>query len=181
MRNRIRFAVAVLSLVTLTTVACATMPYRGGHHPLVRGRVVFVGGYYYDPFFGPYPWWQPAAYPRAYFPVFDERAQIRVLVTPNTAAVYIDGFYAGVVDDFDGVLQWRPLPPGGHEVVFYLNGYRTDRQMVHLHPASRLNLRLTMERLAPGEDSERPRIAPMVPAPPPGTFKSPSTPQREAR
>jgi hypothetical protein len=33
-----------------------------------------------------------------------------VLATPKEAAVYVDGFYAGVVDDFDGVFQSLPLP-----------------------------------------------------------------------
>jgi hypothetical protein len=32
------------------------------HHRGGRGRV-FVGGYFYDPFYEPYPWWGPAAYP----------------------------------------------------------------------------------------------------------------------
>jgi len=36
-------------------------PRAAGHAeprpPVRRGAVVFIGGYYYDPFFGPYPWW----------------------------------------------------------------------------------------------------------------------------
>ena len=32
--------------------------------PAVAARAhVFVGGYFYDPFFGPYPWWHRTAYP----------------------------------------------------------------------------------------------------------------------
>jgi len=38
----------------------------GPRVPSVRGHVVFIGGYFYDPFFGPYPWWGPAMYPYPY-------------------------------------------------------------------------------------------------------------------
>ena len=30
--------------------------------------MVFIGGYLYDPFFGPYPWWPPAVYPYRWTP-----------------------------------------------------------------------------------------------------------------
>ena len=30
---------------------------------------------------------------------------VRLMVRPRDAAVYVDGYYAGVVDDFDGVFQ----------------------------------------------------------------------------
>jgi len=81
------------------------------HDVIVRGHV-FVGGYFYDPMFGPYPWWSRTTYPYWYFPVYDRRADVRIQVTPKEAGVYVDGFYAGVVDDFDGVFQTLPLPPG---------------------------------------------------------------------
>jgi hypothetical protein len=137
------------------------------------GGAVFVGGYFYDPFFGPYPWWGPAAYPYPYYPVYDNRAEVRVLATPREAAVYVDGYYAGVVDDFDGVFQRLPLSPGAHEISLFLQGYRTARQRIYLSPGSTYKLRHTMERLAPGERSEAPAIAPPVPAPPPGTATRP--------
>jgi hypothetical protein len=174
-----RPAVLLVLLSMLISTACfAERVHRPGrpHHPTVRAGVVFVGGYYYDPFFGPYPWWQPVAYPRPYFPVYDHRAEVRVLVTPNDAAVYVDGFYAGIVEDFDGFFERLPLPPGGHEIVLYLNGYRTARQTIYLHPGATFKLRVTMERLAPGERSELVAVAPMVPPPPIGTFSPPRTP-----
>lgn len=76
-------------------------PHPPGHFA-VRGHVVFVGGYFYDPHFGPYPWWGPGVYPYWYVPVHGVRASVRVIATPKEAAVYVDGFYAGIVDDFDG-------------------------------------------------------------------------------
>jgi hypothetical protein len=142
---------------------------------------VFIGGYFYDPFFGPYPWWPRAAYPYGYFPIFDSRAEVRIRVAPDAAeeaAVYVDGFYAGVVDDFNGVFQGLPLTPGGHSLTLYLDGYRTIRRNIYLSPGSTFNLRETMQRLSPGEVAEPPETAPAVPPPPAGTYRTPVTPPR---
>jgi hypothetical protein len=136
---------------------------------------VFIGGYFYDPFFGPYPWWPRTAYPYWYFPVYDTRAELRVSAKPEEAAVYVDGFYAGVVDDFDGIFQGLPLPPGGHTIVLYLEGYRTERHNVYLRPASSFKLRSTLERLTAGRVSEPPPVAPPVPPPPAGSYRTPRT------
>ena len=141
-----------------------------------RGQFVFVGGYFYDPYFGPYPWWHRPAYPYPYFPVYDARAQVRLVVKPSDAAVYVDGFYAGVVDDFDNLFQRLPLAPGGHEISLFLEGYRTTRHRLYLGPGTSLTLRDTMERLPAGLRSELPPLAAPVPAPPPGTYAPPRTP-----
>jgi hypothetical protein len=140
---------------------------------VVRGEV-FVGGYFYDPVFGPYPWWPRWHYPYWYAPVFDQRATLRVKATPDDAAVYVDGFYAGVVDDFDGVFQGLPLTPGGHVVLLYRPGLVTERHNLYLRPASTFTLRTALAPLRPGERSELPPAAIRVPAPPrPGSYRVP--------
>lgn len=147
---------------------------------VLRGHV-FIGGYFYDPFFGPYPWWRRQAYPYWYYPVYDQRAEVRLTVKPKEAedaAVYVNGFYAGVVDDFNGVFQALPLTPGGHTIALYLQGYRSVRHNLYLRPGSTFNLRDTMQRLQPGETSELPELAPPVPAPPTGSYRAPVTPSR---
>lgn len=140
-----------------------------------RERVVFVGGYFYDPFFGRYPWWARLDYPYSYYPIFDNRAIVRVMVTPTDAAVYVDGFYAGIVDDFNGFFQGLPLPPGGHEIVFYLDGYRTARHRVYLARGSTFRLRDALVWLPPGVISEPPTYAPPLPPPPDGSYAPPRT------
>ncbi len=82
--------------------------------PTSRGSIVFIGGYFYDPFFGPYPWWPRPLHPYWHYPPYDLRAELRVECRDRAAAVYVDAFYAGIVDDFDGNFQRLPLPPGGH-------------------------------------------------------------------
>jgi hypothetical protein len=187
-----RFAAITLSgmvlLVSLPGIADAQRRAVPRHPPhpqravVVRGHV-FIGGYFYDPFYGPYPWWPRTAYPYWYFPVYDNRADVRLRVEPEEAedaAVYVDGFYAGVVDDFNGVFQSLPLTPGGHTIVLYLEGYRSVRHNFYLSPGASFKLRATMERLPVGEKSEPPELAQPVPAPPTGTYRMPATPPRVA-
>jgi len=170
-----------LLLLALVLPAIADAQGRGQRRPpprphpsiVLRGQV-FIGGYFYDPQFGPYPWWPPGTYPW-YVPVFDRRAEVRVMVKPNEAAVYVDGYYAGIVDDFDGVFQSLPLPPGGHTIALYLEGYRTAHFNLYLRPASTLKLRHTMEPLLPGERSHPPDVAPPIAPPPAGTYEPPRT------
>jgi len=143
-------------------------PYYG-----TRGSYVFVGGYFYDPFYGPYPWWPRSAYGWGYYPVFDYRADVRIQATPRDAAVYVDGFYAGVVDDFDGAFQRLPLTPGGHKIELFMEGFRTVRRNLYLQPGSTMKMHETLVPLAGGEKSEPPEVAPPVPTPPEGTYNEP--------
>jgi PEGA domain-containing protein len=170
-------AIAVATLVTVAIMALqphTAFAQRRGRAP---HSVVFVGGYFYDPFFGPYPWWPPAAYGYPYFPVYDDRAQVRLLVTPKEAAVYVDGYYAGIVDDFDGVFQRLPLSPGPHDITVVLDGYRIVHQKLFLTRNKTYKLRYAMQPLAAGEQSEPPPVAPPVPPPPPGSAMLPRTPR----
>ena len=174
MTRRTPLAIAVICLATLAAIPTVMADaQRGGRgparppgHVAVRGHTVFVGGYFYDPHFGPYPWWLPGEYPYWYYPVLDQHADLRVLATPKEAAVYVDGFYAGVVDDFNGIFQSLPLPPGGHGIALFYEGYRTVRQRLYLSPGSTFKWHETMERLPAGTASESPVLAPPVPPPP---------------
>jgi PEGA domain len=118
--------------------------------------VVFVGGYFYDPFYGPFPWWSPAAYPGR-FPIGDGRAHVRVQVASKNAAVYVDGFYAGIVDDFDGFFQPLPVLPGGHVVALYLEGYETVSRSIYLPPGSTFQLREELSVTAVRDGQRVPR------------------------
>jgi hypothetical protein len=180
MRHKSHVVSLMASLAIVAMLSPGTAQAQRRRPSVRRGVVVFVSGYFYDPFYGPYSWWPRAAWPYAYYPMFDGRAEVRLLVTPKDAAVYVDGYYAGVVDDFNGIFQRLPLPPGPHEIALYLNGYRTVHQRLYLAPNSDSTLRYTLERFAPGETAEPPFIAPPVPPPPPGTTTLPRTPYRGA-
>lgn len=144
--------------------------------PSVRpGSVVFVGGYFYDPFFDEYPWWPRGVYPRWYYPALQNRAIVRIMATPTDAAVYVDGFYAGSVDDFDGFFQGLPLPPGGHQITLYLDGFRTVHRRIYLAPGGTFRLREDLERLPYGLVSEPPVVSSPIPPPPEGSYLPPRT------
>ena len=113
-----------------------------------------------------------------YYPIYDVSADVRVEVTPKDAAVYVDGYYAGIVDDFDGFFQHLTLSPGEHALTIYLDGYRTVHQQLRLSPRSTSKVRYKMVKLGAGETSEAPTLAPPVPQPPPGSFMPPRTPAR---
>ena len=165
---------AVLALL----VATPAFAQRRGGPPVHRGGFVFVGGYFYDPFFGPYPWWGPGMYPYGYSPVYDDSASVRVDVKPKDAAVYVDGYYAGIVDDFDGFFQGLTLSPGQHDLAIYLEGFRTAHERLYLSPRASYKVRYQLERLSAGETSEMPALAPAVPPPPSGSYVPPRTPPR---
>src|SRR5579862_5110772 len=76
---------------------------------------VFVGRFGYLPYD---PWYEfgygyPAPYyaPYYYDPYRYEASSLRIEVKPKQAEVFVDGYRAGVVDDFDGVFQRLYLPP----------------------------------------------------------------------
>jgi hypothetical protein len=183
MRRTSRSTVLLAALIAL--MASAAWPasaqrryppeHRRERRSVRRDAVVFVGGYFYDPFFGPHPWWPRTAYARADYPAFGARAVLRILTAPRNAAVYVDGFYAGIVDDFDGYFQGLPLLPGGHDVALYLPGYRTVMRHVYLAPGAVVRLHQGMAPLAPGEASLPPMMAPPLPPPPDGTALMPRT------
>jgi len=55
----------------------------------------------------------------------DATGGLRLKVSPRTAEVHVDGYFAGKVDDFDGALQKLKLPPGPHRVELKADGYET--------------------------------------------------------
>ncbi len=128
---------------------------------------------YYWPAYGPYNWgWYP--YPYGYYPPYyayrDYLSSARVQVTPRDAQVYVDGYFAGMVDDFDGLLQRLRVEPGEHEIQLYREGYRTITEKVLFRPGETYRIRYAMEPLPPGQPPE-PR-----PQPVPG-----ATPQQRPR
>jgi PEGA domain len=157
-------------VVVLSALRPATAEAQFRRRPIV---VVHSGFYYdplfYDPWFGfgyQYGYPPPYPYPPYGYRRWDMSASVRLQVTPKEAEVYVDGFYAGVVDDFDGVFQRLHVPPGDHEITFYREGYRTGRQKVYLAERSDQKLHYSMIPLPAGSANEARPVAP--PTPPQG-------------
>jgi hypothetical protein len=91
----------------------------------------------------------------------DDTSSLRLEVTPKNTEVYVDNYRAGTVDDFDGFSQRLHVRPGEHELVLYLEGYRTVRQKLYLGRGADQKVQYTMVPLAPGEPQEpRPQEPP---------------------
>jgi hypothetical protein len=96
-----------------------------------------------------------------YGPIYHD-SSLHLQVTPREAEVYVDGYYAGIVDNFDGVWQRLRVEPGAHEIVIYRDGYRSHTQKAYLAIDRTFKIRTALERLAPGEIAE-PRPVPPAP------------------
>lgn len=102
--------------------------YRYGYSPCMP---YYYGCFYYDPF-----WWDYYyGYTPGYYGYgsagggyatsdsdFDTGA-LKLKVKPRDAQVYVDGYFSGVVDDFDGVFQKLRLPAGAHRIELRAEGY----------------------------------------------------------
>lgn len=100
----------------------------GGYFPLGYGGLgigSYYGGYYdpydpYDPYGGGYDpgqYTQPSSH--------DDEGALRLKIKPRGASVYVDGYYSGVVDDFDGIFQKLHIDAGAHRIEIRAPGYET--------------------------------------------------------
>jgi hypothetical protein len=152
-------------------------------------RPFYYGPYFYDSlYYAPYAQWYPP-----YGARYDASSSLRVQVTPRETEVFVDGYFAGRVDDFDGWLQRLHLEPGEHEVQLYLPGHRTFSQKLYLQPTTLSRIRHEMVPLGPGDaPSVRPTGGPLPErreaeddsprrAPGPDRDREPRGPQPRAR
>lgn len=172
--KRLAFVICASLLIAFSIMPAEAQRHHGG----VRGPVIvhspllFRG--YYDPFFLGFAQWYPYPYPGIGFPPVpgfypgDHVVNLRFQVTPRDATIYVDGYAAGIVDDYDGVFQRLRLVPGHHEIVIYLRGYRALRQALYFNPGSNHTIKHMLVPLAPGDAEEPqpiPRALPSMPAP----------------
>lgn len=142
-----RFIPMAAVLITVTSVPVTAHAQHGRRiaHPVIL--TPYFGYYYYRPFFWDfYGWGYPGPYSQAY-----GQSIVRIQVTPREAEVYVDGYRAGIVDDFDGFTQRLRLAPGGHVIEFYLDGYKPVAHTMLFEPGDTYRIRDAMEPLAPGE------------------------------
>jgi hypothetical protein len=94
-------------------------------------------------------------------------SSMRLQVKPRDAIVFVDGYYAGLVDDFDGTFQRLHVDAGQHRIQLFLPGHRLYTQDLYLQPGNTFTVRHTMESLAAGEpEPERPTGSPHPLTPP---------------
>jgi len=134
----------------------------------------FFAGYGYPYGWYPYRWYGGYPYNYEYFVAQENMSAVRIMAKPRQAEVFVDGYYVGLVDDYDGTFQRLRLPAGEHELTLYLDGYRSVRQRLYFTPGATLKVQAVLEPLAPGAPAE-PRPEPAATPPPGGeTARSPA-------
>jgi hypothetical protein len=119
-------------------------PYYGGFYG-GYGYPYYGGGYYGAGAYG-------AGYHRGYY---DSSGSVRVIVEPRETKVYVDEYYAGTVDDFDGIFQRLNLRPGRHDIALKLEGFETHKVKLYVPLDHTLKIRHKMVRGASDRVSEQ--------------------------
>jgi hypothetical protein len=121
-------------------------PYVYGGYPGRYGLYGYGYGYGANGYlYGDYGDYSPP-YPRSYGHRSGNIAELRALVDPPRTRVYVDGAYAGVADDFDGVFQRLNISPGRHDITLRLEGYSSHTFSIYARPDQTLKLRWDMVR-----------------------------------
>ena len=110
---------------------------------------VFFGvgsGYRYGvPYYGRVYGYVPAPVYSA--PVY--YGDVRLKVKPREAQVFVDGYYAGIVDDFDGVFQRLTLTVGPHDIEIEGPGLEPQVFHVMVDPARTIDVRADLYAAVP--------------------------------
>lgn len=110
------------------------LPYTAGYYPYPYGTFG-LGYFYFDPLWWGYPsygygpgwygygtgWSGSGAGYSSYG--FRDVGGLRLKVKPRLAQVFVDGYYVGLVNDFDGVFQRLTIDAGPHRIEIRAEGF----------------------------------------------------------
>lgn len=99
-----------------------------------------LGYFYYDPTWWSYPSGYWYGYPSYGGSGYDQGA-IRLKIKPEDAEVYLDGYYVGAVDDFDGIFQRLRVDYGPHRVEIRAHGFESLVFEVRAQPGRTITYR----------------------------------------
>ncbi|MDO8679534.1 MAG: PEGA domain-containing protein [Acidobacteriota bacterium] len=94
--------------------------------------------YGYGPSYNSYGYGQFGPFGRS--TTFDT-GSVRLRIRPRDAQVFVDGYFAGYVDDFDGNFQSLRLEQGGHKLEVRMPGYQTLMLDIHIQPNRTITIR----------------------------------------
>jgi hypothetical protein len=66
---------------------------------------------------------------------------VRITQAPHNAQVFVDGYYVGIVDNYDGVFQSLDLVPGAHRVEVRPSGAQPLAVDVNVEPGRTITYR----------------------------------------
>jgi hypothetical protein len=97
--------------------------------------------YDYYSYYGPAPYY--SGYAGSYYsgrPSTFDTGSVRIRVRPREAQVFVDGSYAGIVNDFDGVFQELRLSPGSHKIEVRMPGFESAFFDVYIQPGRTIDV-----------------------------------------
>jgi hypothetical protein len=80
-------------------------------------------------------------------------SEVKLKVTPERAAVFVDGNFAGYVQQFSGMGRGMLVSPGAHHIKIALAGYQEFDTDVNLLPKQKVTIKTD---LAPGSITQAP-------------------------
>lgn len=119
----------------------------GGYYPWGYGGLGlggYYGGYYgwYDPWYDPYYNSQYSSYGYQGY-----QGRLRLKVKPSDAEVFVDGYYAGVVDEFDNIFQHLSIETGPHRIEVREDGYEPLTFEVRILPNRTVTYKGEMKKM----------------------------------
>jgi hypothetical protein len=138
------------------------------YYPYYGGFGYGLGYLYYDPFWSsyggygyggyggygyggsPYGGYDPGYYGGSggySQSAYRETGSLRLKIKPRQAQVYVDGYFVGQVDDFDGVFQKLGIDSGGHRVELKADGYEPMQLDVLITPGETVTYKGDLKRI----------------------------------
>lgn len=124
-------------------------PWYGSWYPYGFGSWG-LGFYMWDPYWYGGGYGYPYAYGYGYPGRYDDTGSVRTIVKPKDAQVFVDGYYVGVVDEFDGAFQRLRLDTGPHRIEIRKDGFETMRFDVRITIDHTITLRGELKPAAGG-------------------------------
>lgn len=77
---------------------------------------------------------------------YRESGSLRLKIDPKNAEVYVDGYYVGVVDSFDGAFQKLGLDSGNHKIELKAPGFEPTAFDVLITPGQTVTYKGDLKR-----------------------------------
>ena len=109
------------------------------YDPWMWGSPYGYGGYY-DPYYGG----GGGAYSQGHY---GDLGSLRLKVKPANAQVFVDGYFMGEIDSFDGTFQKLSLESGSHRIEIRAEGYEPVQFEVKIVPGETITYKGDLKRI----------------------------------
>jgi hypothetical protein len=126
-------------------------PYYGYGQYYFPGYGFGLGYSFYDPlFYDPYAYGYSGGYGSGGYGYsrggYRDTGSLRLKLKPRDAQVFVDGYYVGTVDEFDGMFQRLGIESGGHRIEVKADGYEPLQFEVLITPGETVTYKGEMKR-----------------------------------